>query len=104
VLGGAVQNINSKKKLIIFRIIQEALNNVLKHAEANKIDLNVNFQETKLEIDVIDNGKGFNVNDENTMGLGLQNIIKRASLSGGKVVVESKINSGTTINLNMPYE
>ncbi|MBA4195989.1 MAG: hypothetical protein C0459_00415 [Chitinophaga sp.] len=101
---GAVQKIDSKKKLIVFRIVQEALNNVLKHAYASKINLALVFQETELAIQIIDNGKGFNLTDENHTGLGLQNIIKRASLIGGNASIESEINNGTTINLNIPYE
>jgi len=80
------------------------MNNVLKHAQASQIKLSVQFNNSGLSISIIDNGKGFDVFNENNNGLGLQNIVKRASLIGGYASVISENEKGTSIKLNIPYE
>lgn len=101
---GLEQNMQVQKKLIIFRIIQEALHNILKHSRAKNIDLRFCYGTGRLKIDIIDNGKGF---DKNMLtkkdGLGLQNIVSRATLIGGEAHINSIINEGTVITIISPY-
>ena len=103
-LGGKQFRFDSKKELAVFRIIQELINNSLKHAEASKIELNTNFRENKLVIVVADNGNGFDLNKKNNAGLGLKNLESRSEILGAKFKIKSVINKGTTaiLILNMP--
>jgi len=101
---GQEQNIQEQKKLIIFRIIQEALHNILKHSQAKNIDVKFCYETDKLKIDITDNGIGF---DKELItkkdGLGLQNIVSRAALIGGEAHIKSVINQGTVITIIAPY-
>ena len=103
---GEDREITEQKKIIIFRILQEVLQNILKHAHANEVVVRLVFHEKEFTTDVSDNGVGFVVEDVNTQadGLGLRNIIARTSLIGGTVSIQSKPGYGTHITLNIPYE
>lgn len=101
---GTEHAIQNQKKLILFRIIQEALQNILKHAKAGHIGLDFNYHEDYVEIRIADDGQGFQQDVPNRKeGLGLQNISSRATLIGGKAQIESIINEGTTITITAPY-
>ncbi|MBV9962575.1 MAG: hypothetical protein JO072_10040 [Parafilimonas sp.] len=101
---GKEQNMQEQKKLIIFRIIQESLQNILKHSKAKNIDILFCYGTEHLTIKIQDNGTGF-AKELLTKkdGLGLQNIINRAALIGGKADITSMINEGTTITITSPY-
>ena len=97
---------DSEKELVIFRIIQESFNNILKHAQAKKICLILSYHTSFLQIKVIDNGTGFLVTDCNVNGntrSGLSNMQTRARLFGGHVELESTLGRGTTILVTVPY-
>ncbi len=102
-MKGEERNLDAKKKLIAFRIIQESLNNVLKHANATEIKIVFDYTKENLIITVKDNGKGVNIATAKNSGLGLQNIIKRTALIGGIATINSESNKGTIITLNIPY-
>lgn len=94
------------KKLLLFRIIQESLQNVIKHACASQVSLELNFKEQLLHAAVSDNGRGFEYKADQ-VGIktnGLRNIKTRAFLGGGNCTVISSANQGTTILLDIPYE
>lgn len=101
---GKVQNIQDQKKLIAFRIIQEALQNILKHSKAKNVDMLFQYGPDHLTIIIQDNGIGF---DKELLskkdGLGLENIVNRASMINGKAEITSTINKGTTITITSPY-
>ncbi len=91
-------------ELIAFRMIQEVLNNVAKHADASTIHIDLHYNNNVLTIEVQDNGKGFNP-DQVRHGTGLQNIKKRAEILRGTVAINSRINFGTEIRIKIPlYE
>ena len=103
-IEGKEQQIQENKKLIIFRMLQEALQNVLKHSKAKSIDVHFNYQPDHLIIKMTDNGNGFDKTFINkNEGLGLRNIINRALLIGGKANIHSVINEGTSITITSPY-
>jgi len=97
--------LESQKEILLFRIFQESINNVIKHAAANKISVNLLFSETLVIFKIADDGKGF---DEELMKktkksqAGIKNIMKRASLMDATATVESKINAGTQIIITLP--
>jgi two-component system, NarL family, sensor kinase len=94
-----------QKKLIVFRIIQESLQNILKHAHARKVEVVFYYTANHFKCEVKDDGTGFNMELIRTNdGLGLQNMINRATLIGGQVSMSSIINKGTTITIDLPYE
>jgi signal transduction histidine kinase len=105
-ITGDVRKVSEQKQLIIVRIIQEALQNILKHSEAKNVDISVSYTNTIIELKVRDDGKGFNTEEKlsSTNGLGLQNMINRAGIIGGKASIKSTINNGTDITLKIPYE
>jgi signal transduction histidine kinase len=90
-------------KIIVFRIIQECLQNILKHSGADQICIDFDFSNDALQISIRDNGIGFEVQKASQVGLGINNITHRASLIGGKAEIESAVGKGTTITLTIPY-
>lgn len=102
-IQGHEKPLPEQRKVIVFRIIQESLQNILKHAEADEIRIDFDFGIEELHIAIRDNGIGFDVQKVGQGGLGLQNITNRASLIGGKAGVGSTVGRGTTITLAIPY-
>ena len=96
------QNINkeislsSLKGMNVFRVIQEAINNAIKYAEATKIAITIEEIDNKISITVTDNGKGFDIN-ATVLGNGLSNMETRMSEINGSVFINSKIKNGTEI-------
>ncbi len=85
--------------LNLFRICQEIINNIFKHAEANKVMVSISST-SKFAIEINDDGKGFDCN-ETKGGFGLQNIATRAADAGIKVKCSSKIGEGTVYTLKL---
>ena len=96
---------NSNIDLILFRILQEILNNVIKHARATCIGVKLAYCEGKLQLQIIDNGVGFDAGNlpAGNAGMGLHNIQKRAAIVGGEISIDSKPGVGTRIALVVPY-
>jgi signal transduction histidine kinase len=88
---------DTKKELAVFRIIQELLNNSIKHAEATNIYINARFSpKGNLMISVSDNGKGFKLNEKMATGLGLKNLESRTQIMDAKFKMKSIPGKGTT--------
>jgi two-component system NarL family sensor kinase len=96
---------NPDKDLIIFRILQEILNNVIKHAAATEINIKLAYLNGALQLQVCDNGIGFDAEGlpAGQKGMGLQNISKRAGIIGGEVQIQSKPGEGTCITIDVTY-
>jgi PAS domain S-box-containing protein len=89
-------------KIVIFRILQEALNNIAKHSKASLVKLSFRKVSGNIEFMVQDNGQGFDLpstlsNTRSERGLGLDGMRERAILSGGNFLIESQPGSGTSI-------
>lgn len=102
-----ISSIDKNKELMLFRIVQELLNNAIKHSQATLITLTIADRENKLSICVDDNGIGFNIeeqrNDKTTgKGLGLYSIENRAELLGAKLDFEPASPRGSKITLTLP--
>lgn len=106
--NGEILSIDPKKKLIIIRTIQEVLNNIIKHAEANKISVILKYTSSNLLIQIVDNGKGFdtkklsNSESDSTRGVGIYNMFHRIKLIDGSFGIKSSIGSGTNISIDLP--
>jgi two-component system, NarL family, sensor kinase len=90
-----------KQELILYRIIQETLHNILKHAEATEVRIVIQFAPTTICMRISDNGKGFDTSTTHK-GQGLLNIKARVSMLGGEYSIHSILQRGTTITLNIP--
>jgi two-component system NarL family sensor kinase len=96
-----------EKELVIFRIIQEAFNNVLKHAKAYKVLLHLNYNADTLDILIKDDGIGF-IKEQLTVQTdvthsGINNMKTRAKLFGGNLLIDTQENKGTQILITVPY-
>ncbi len=87
----------------IFRISQELINNVIKHADANKIEIRLEMNKKVVIVSIEDNGKGFDTAN-NFKGIGLQNIYQRVASMHGKVEINSIVGKGTTVSFEIPIE
>lgn len=93
--------LSEEAKLHVYRIIQELLNNALKHANATEIDVQLNKNDQELLIVVEDNGKGFNQH-KITKGLGLGNLESRVNLLRGEMEIDSLEDQGTSVMVHIP--
>lgn len=98
----------SETQVIIYRIIQEILNNIIKHAKANRIEFGVKKWNEKVQFWVNDDGIGFNLNHTLTSslkyrGLGLAYMEEQARMLNGVLAIRSKEGEGTWINLTVPF-
>ena len=105
------EQLDEEVKIAVFRIIQEALTNIAKHADADEIEVTLKTSKEYLIIIVEDNGKGFNTDTilqlaENASGkiksIGIYGMMQRAELIDGKLIIESEPNQGTTVYLKVP--
>lgn len=90
------------KKLMIFRIIQEQLNNIVKHAEAKRVSVMLRNDKAFLLLEIKDDGKGFDPRGVRK-GLGLTNMRNRAELFGGEVKITSAPGKGCTLTVKVPH-
>jgi len=100
----AEEDIPEPLKIIIYRILQEALNNAAKHSSANHVYVSLKKVKNRIQLKVEDNGKGFDLKqvasnyDISVLeGLGLISMRERAELTGGSLVIKSQLDKGTTI-------
>lgn len=87
--------------VILYRMIQEVINNTLKHASCDKIKVHIGKQNEQIKVEIEDNGIGFNKEDikQDNPGVGLNNIFSRAKLINATVHIDSVINQGTTFTI-----
>jgi signal transduction histidine kinase len=86
----------------LYRIAQEALANVYRHAEASAIDITLAFRDDSVSLEVRDNGLGFGVDAASTHGRGLRNIHQRAGELGGDAKIVSAPGRGTSVRVTLP--
>jgi signal transduction histidine kinase len=104
---GDERRLPSPIETAIFRVAQEALTNVARHAEAENVAISLSFQNGMVRVEVEDDGKGFDVaaierGADSTRGLGLLGMRERVGLLDGSVAIDSEPNSGTAISIEVP--
>jgi two-component system, NarL family, sensor kinase len=104
---GLENRFDSSRETIVYRIFQESMTNVIKHARATELSVSIQFFPNEVRLSIADNGIGFDqkavTNDAHPKnGSGLANMKKRAELVGGGLVVKSGPSQGTTILLTIP--
>jgi len=109
IVAGNKQKLSQEAELLLFRIVQEALRNIAKHAQASKTEVKVEFDKNKIRINISDNGIGFqppvNLGALPRMGkLGLAGIQERIQLLGGSLEIKSELGRGTTVFVEAPIQ
>lgn len=95
--------------LTVFRIVQEAMNNVVKHAKASNVSIHLDFTDKELKLFVIDDGLGFDTeklkvrSDDITGGFGLVSMRERIELLSGEMYISSEPGKGTRLNIMIPF-
>ncbi len=88
---------------VLYRVLQEVVNNIIKHAQANEVNIQFIRHENELNLLIEDNGIGFNLQEaQEKGGIGLKNIQSRIEYINGKVDFDSFPNKGTTVNIEIP--
>jgi len=96
-------DLNDKLSLNIFRIIQEQLNNIVKHANASKIEIDLSRKTNELLLSIKDNGIGYDTSKKHT-GIGIKNIMSRAELYNGKALFISEPGKGCELVVTIPVQ
>ena len=90
-------------ELQLYRIVQEAIHNAIKHANATQIDVKLHLSKTELSLFISDNGRGMEVNNsKSTVGNGLKSLKNRALIIGGEFNIHSKAGKGTHLQFEIP--
>jgi signal transduction histidine kinase len=101
------KRIRGHLKILIYRILQEALNNVAKHSRADMVKVSLRLVENKVELAIEDDGKGFDLAEVQKMdfpkrGVGLESIKERTIIFGGSLDIHTAPAKGTTIRVSWP--
>ena len=99
--------VSSDVKTVVYRLTQEALNNIAKHSKADFVNLSLGKKQGKIEFTIQDNGQGFDLSEilcqkSYERGIGLAGMEERAQFSGGNLSIESVKGAGTTIQATWP--
>lgn len=92
------------QKLMLFRIIQEQTNNIIKYAAAKTVQIMINEANNIVRLVISDDGVGFDTTDKSTKGIGFLNIISRADVYNGKVTIISSPGNGCTLEICFPVD
>jgi signal transduction histidine kinase len=101
VSGGGPRRFDPHVESAIYRLVQEALSNAAKHADATRVSVRVTVRDAKVEVVVRDDGRGFDT-DASTAGFGLLGMRERVALVGGTLAVTSRPGEGTEIQVVLP--
>jgi two-component system, NarL family, sensor kinase len=105
-VNGEPARLSETKEIILFRIVQEAVNNIIRHSTATDICISLYYFNNLLKLKIKDNGKGFRINQEFSEATdrnGIYNMQHRAKLIDAIFDMESTIGNGTTITVTTPY-
>jgi len=98
-LSGDLPFLNEERSIIVYRIVQELVTNVIRHAGAGKVSIIAD--DIKKEITVRDDGRGFIVNQPSGAGLGLSNVRNRARLISASITIKSQPGAGTEVTIHL---
>lgn len=104
---GTEVEFGEQKSIFLFRIFQESLNNILKHAKATEMSVSLDYQDDLFILEIKDNGIGFNIEEKKQStasysGVGLKSLFNRAKLIGADMTMTSEPGKGTTILIELP--
>lgn len=103
-IEGIIYRLEKQKELILFRIVQEIINNIIKHARAKTITVTLDYASSSFSITIHDDGEGFDLNaiQNSRTGLGIKNMHSRAQLVGAEFQISSTLGLGTTVSIKLP--
>lgn len=93
-----------KQQVMAFRVVQEALQNSIKHAAASALDVNIGMDGEKILLTIADNGHGFDTTGAMASGIGIMNMKHRIQLLGGAIHWRSEEGSGTRVFITLPIQ
>jgi two-component system sensor histidine kinase DegS len=95
---------NQLTNLMVFRVIQEAFNNIVKHAKCKNVKMRLHISDIEIDVMIVDDGIGFDVlqNIEKPLGYGLYNMKERIEIVNGTIEINSATNKGSTIKIRIP--
>jgi signal transduction histidine kinase len=95
--------VHPKQKLMLFRIIQEQVNNVIKHAHASSLMIAISYHPKRIRLEITDNGIGFDLSQAKLKdGVGLSNIMSRAAIFNARVQVNTSPGKGCQLIIDLP--
>jgi signal transduction histidine kinase len=104
---GGIEALDSAGKTVLFRVAQEALNNVARHAHATRVKVSINKMSDAIRMEIGDNGQSFRVDKilraKNPKRLGLLGMKERLEMIGGSLAIESVPGTGTTVRAVIPF-
>jgi len=98
---------NSLNKLIVYRIVQESLNNIVKHSDAKNVTIRIDIRKDSIDGSISDDGKGFDVDslmEGKNKSFGLSSMKERAEIARGLITIKSVVGKGTKIMFSIPNE
>ncbi len=101
-IDDSVDRLDKERVISLYRVIQEGLNNIIKHAQASEVIFSLRQTRDRINVDIKDDGIGFNVEKENGSGLGLNTMRGRLKLFGGALKINSSPGYGTHLKISMP--
>lgn len=105
-VSGDVRPLVLETEVVLFRVLQESLNNVRKHARADTVTVVLSFREARVTLSVADDGSGFDVvrrPEDGEDGFGLRSMRERAGAAGGSFSIVSKPGAGTRLRITLPF-
>lgn len=101
---GEEKRLPTKYEVALFRLIQESVQNALKHADANEIKVKLEIGKEYITVLVKDNGQGFDIDERKPESFGIIGMRERVELLEGKITINSKIGTGTAILIQVPLK
>ncbi|MDQ6762370.1 MAG: histidine kinase [Bacteroidota bacterium] len=104
-LEGTPYTLSQKQELVLFRIFQEAINNIIKHSKASEINMNITYNSANFIMHIYDNGIGFNTSaasEKASSSSGIRNIRSRAGVIGANCKINSEEGKGTRVIITLP--
>lgn len=96
-------NIDERIEIAVYRVIQEAMNNVMKHAQANQVEVQLTKSDEELDVMIEDDGRGFDSHQQ-MRGIGLKNMKDRVQSLGGQLLIDSRRGKGTILSFSIPLK
>lgn len=103
-IEGFDERLDANTEALLYRVVQESVNNVLKHANATRLDICMIKDDGSISITLEDNGKGFDTGNASLDGIGLKNILSRINYLKGTVEWSSSPGKGTLVAIHVPYQ
>ena len=100
-ISGINERLDAQTETVLYRVIQESVNNVIKHAKASLLSIQLVKDSDGINLSIEDNGIGFDKNSTKN-GIGLENIKSRIALINGEIEYDTAVGKGTLVNIFIP--